>query len=93
MHATAGKGGFAIEPAPAMVGPVFTGPTKGHRAGNAEIGNGGAVHLILPFFKCCGIERQRVHAEIRARRGPTMKNCATSRKEMESEETTGSKSG
>jgi hypothetical protein len=37
MHAAAGKCGFAVEAAQAMVGPVFTGPTKGHRPGNAKI--------------------------------------------------------
>jgi hypothetical protein len=51
MHATAGKGGFAIESAQAMFGPVFTGPTKGHRPGNAKIGNRGSVHVKLPFFR------------------------------------------
>ena len=28
MHASAGEGGFAVEPAQAMVGPVFTRPAK-----------------------------------------------------------------
>ena len=51
MHAAAGKGGFAVETAQAMVGPVFTGPTKGHRPGNAKIGSGGAIHPELLFWR------------------------------------------
>jgi hypothetical protein len=50
MHAAAGKGGFAVEPAQTMFGPVFAGPAKRHSAGNAKIRNRGNVHLELPFL-------------------------------------------
>ncbi|MFO7494809.1 MAG: hypothetical protein R6X05_04150, partial [Desulfobacterales bacterium] len=52
MHAAAGKGGFAIESAQAMFGPVFTGPTKGHRP---AIRLSPGVRPRIAEIHCCGL--------------------------------------